>query len=259
MLKKLRSFFANSEPTNNRNAPNLQPTVELNTVASSDTYQNRAPVANIRFEIPSVLEHPPGIMAFTYLQPSAIHDRKFFDLYAKTAEKAHEVCTFFFEKSNLAKQAKDDVKQAILLWEDVLPILPAFTKAMNWQCGELPPTIECRNILPDLYKRLGQWQDAKRVIETCAAAGAYPNGADQELTDLERYAQAADIATDYIKEHPGVLQKDIYKLLANSNADPDMLKRFTRTSLQIRKEPAGKTNKLFIANPDSDNNKAPRN
>lgn len=244
MLKKILGFFSNNEPTNTRTAQG-EPIVNINT--SNNTNDNDVDVGiNLDFEVPAVLEHPPGIMAFRYLEPIIFNNNQLFNLYQKTEEKAHKICTDFFNKSALATQAKNDIQQSILLWENTLTLLPLFVKCELWQYGELPLTIECRDKLPDLYKRLGKWNDAKRVIEFCAAAGAYPNGPEKELADLDLYSKAADIAIDYIKDNPGTLQKDLYKLLSSSDADQEMLKRFTRTSLQITKEPTGKTNKLFI-------------
>lgn len=245
MLKKLLSFFSNSEPENTKSTQS-EPVLNITTSTclhqSTDNHSN----IDIDFEVPPALQHPPGIMAFTYLQPIIFGNRSLFDLYQRTEEKAHRICTDFFDKSALANQAKNDIHQSILLWENTLELLPLFVKCELWQYGELPPTIECRDKLPDLYKRLGKWVDAKRVIDFCTTAGAYPNGPEKELADLELYSKAANIAVNYIKTNPGTLQKDLYKLLANSGVDQEMLKRFTRTSLQINKEPTGKTNKLFF-------------
>ena len=96
--------------------------------------------------------------------------------------------------------------------------------------------------------RLGKWNAARAAIQKCIEAKAYQTKSDGEdaLKDLDDYRTSAEIACSFIFRNPGVLQSKIYKALANTEADSDCLKEFTRASMLIRKEQQGRTNKLFI-------------
>ena len=98
-----------------------------------------------------------------------------------------------------------------------------------------------------MYK--GEWDKARDFILQCDKANAYyPNHGENELKELADFQYVAEIALSYISMHPGVLQKDIYTILNNQIPDINILKRFTRWSTQIRKEPYKRTNKLFVSN-----------
>lgn len=151
----------------------------------------------------------------------------------------------FYELSQMIEGEKD-IRRKIKLCHEQLAILPGFVE--SWLSGdsELPPIIMCRDVGPELYMRLGMWEDASRFIHACIDANAYyPNRGEEQLEHLALFKEAADTALNFIDENPGFLQKDIYKALPN--LDKECLKHFLRCSLTIRKEPCGKTNRLYVA------------
>lgn len=132
--------------------------------------------------------------------------------------------------------------------EQSLEILPDVIKKWRDEFEEepIPPLIVCRDCAPDWYGRLGKWDDAFRVIRFCVDCGAYTATEGREALDLLILRKsAADAALAHISQNPGCKQSDIYKALPG--VDRDALKWFTRNSAQIRKEPSGKTNLLFLA------------
>ncbi len=141
-----------------------------------------------------------------------------------------------------------DVEKKLRACEASYGILPDVIEEFIKRDHELPPEIYCRDVGPELYMRLGRWDCAARAIKVCIDADAYyPNTSDEgenELQYLRKYMDVANAAVDYIKSNPGTLQKDIYKNL--KELDRDTLKTFTRSSLLIRKEKFGNTNKLYI-------------
>lgn len=112
----------------------------------------------------------------------------------------------------------------------------------------LPPFIACREWGPKIYMRLGKWKEAEDFIRECIKANAYfPNKGENELAYLEKYHKIADVILQFLNNNPGYLQKDIYKALNDSIDDISIFKNFIRWSLLIKKEPYGKTNKLYVA------------
>ena len=110
--------------------------------------------------------------------------------------------------------------------------------------------IACRDYAPKIYMRLGLWDNARDFIFACMKANAYyPKRGVEELAYLEKYKVTAEFTVEYIRANPGILQKDIYKAIGGVVLDKDILKQFIRWSHLIRKEPYGKTNKLYVADP----------
>lgn len=143
-------------------------------------------------------------------------------------------------------QSKRDINEKIIAYEKNLKSLAAFVNSCLSSDGELPPNIPCRDELPELYKRLGDWKNAERVIKHCIQCNAYyPENGNGALLDLLQYQKAAEKALELIKATPGILQKDIYKALKSEKLDDYSLKHFIRCSLQIKKVPENGTNKLF--------------
>ena len=131
--------------------------------------------------------------------------------------------------------------------EQALEILPDVIKKWNDEIEEepIPPLIVCRDCAPEWYGRLGKWDDAFRVIRFCVDCGAYTPAEGREALDLIIVRKAAsDAALSYISNNPGCKQTDIYRALPH--VDRDALKWFTRNSAMIWKEPAGKTNLLYV-------------
>lgn len=152
----------------------------------------------------------------------------------------------------LSKQIDDnkDIEKKLLACEASYKILPDVIEEFIKRDHELPPIINCRDIGPTLYMRLGKWHCACRVIKICIDADAYyPNTnerGENALQYLREYMDVAVATTTFIKTNPGTLQKDIYKNL--KNLDRDILKSFIRSSMQIRKEKFKNTNKLYLSN-----------
>lgn len=139
-----------------------------------------------------------------------------------------------------------DIKKQLHLCEEGLKLLPEFMEPYLKGSFPAPEDLACRDLTPELYMRLGDWANALRVIQICMAANAYyPESGEAELIHLRQYSEAATSALAYIAEHPGTLQRDIYKRLCPPFGREE-LKHFTRYSLQIRKEPYKNTNRLYI-------------
>lgn len=154
-------------------------------------------------------------------------------------------CTAALAKNHQQIYIEKDIKRKLALCEEGLKLLPEFMAPYLSAGFPAPKELACRDLAPELYMRLGDWQNALRVIQFCISANAYyPKAGEEELQYLHQYSETAEIAVNYIKEHPGLAQRDIYKKLCPP-ADREMLKKFTRYSLQIRKEPYQNTNRLY--------------
>lgn len=106
--------------------------------------------------------------------------------------------------------------------------------------------IICRDVAPWLYMKQGKWDDAERVIQFCISCGAYyPKSGKAVLNSFEAYRDAACVAMAFIKNHPGVLQKDVYKKLT-AVVSSDEMREVMRSFELIHKEKEGKTNRLQI-------------
>ena len=139
-----------------------------------------------------------------------------------------------------------DLYEKLRICEHALPALPSFVNYCMKTDGELPPCIPCRDITPELFMRIGEWDKARKVIEYCVACGANDKGEiDELLAGLSVRHVAADAALNYLRETPGALQKDIYSIPALSSCSHDALVWFCRNSRQIRKEKYQNTNRLF--------------
>lgn len=155
--------------------------------------------------------------------------------------------TSFFELSQKIADSRYTVKARLRFCEDSLVYLPHIVEWFREHGGELPPSILCRDVGPELYMRLGRWYDARRIIDTCIACHAYyPENGTAAIEHLNTYKSTAETAVQFLIENPGYLQRKIYKAL-EGKVDLDCLKHFTRCSYQIRKEPDGKTNRLYVA------------
>ncbi len=90
------------------------------------------------------------------------------------------------------------------------------------------------------------WEKAERALNICIESNAfYPNKGTRSLSDLKRARKASEKALEYIRNNPGVLQKNIYKELKPLKLDDYYLKHFIKCSQQIRKVPEGGTYKLY--------------
>lgn len=162
-----------------------------------------------------------------------------FILPAKCTPKLYENHHAIYEEKN--------IKKRIQLCEDGLKLLPEFMIPYLQAGFPAPEDLACRDFAAELYMRLGDWNNALRVIQICMAANAYyPESGETELIHLKQYSETATNALAYITEHQGILQRDIYKKLCPP-LDREELKHFVRYSLQIRKEPYKNTNALYVS------------
>ena len=171
-------------------------------------------------------------------------------------------CYDFVSRSAHALEVKGDAEKLRGLL-DVYPGFRSFVKDAFRADGELPPLVPCRDVLPELLMRFGRWAEAEGVIRECISLRAYGhteyrdsrdhNGfwveesGDAEIKTLRLRRAVADGALAFLTENPGVLQSKIYKQPSLSGLDHDALVWFCRSSHQIRKVKAEKTNKLYPA------------
>lgn len=75
-----------------------------------------------------------------------------------------------------------------------------------------------------LYIKLGNWDDAKRVIRICMDANAYenPNDGEAALEYLILYREVAEVAISFIQKIQ-VLQKNIYMALLSQIGEEKFL------------------------------------
>lgn len=163
-------------------------------------------------------------------------------------EMPDDFITEFYRLSEIIGSGKNSIKDRLDACEKSFPMLEEFCRWFLLEDDELPALINCRYYGVELYLRLGDWENAERVINLCINAKSYNSKDDEEyvLDMFHSYRKAAETALPYIAEHPGCLQKDMYKALGLEGNDKEQLKHFLRSSLQIRKEKYNSTNKLFI-------------
>ena len=165
---------------------------------------------------------------------------------------------YFSSTQNFSKARGDDEKIHEL--EKSLHSLKSFVEYSLKNDRELPPSVPCRDTLPELYMRRGDWIEAEEVIKLCILIGAYgytdyskskrgiwvSETGNDELSTLRKRGDASVAVLQYLNENPGTLQKDIYKIPDLSSCDHEALVWFCRYSRQIKKEKSGNTNKLFV-------------
>ena len=87
----------------------------------------------------------------------------------------------FYELSSLIDSSKD-VNAKLDACEKSYPLLKEFCRfCLENDGGELPPLINCRDVGPEMYMRLGRWDDVERVIQICSDANAYYPDNDNEI------------------------------------------------------------------------------
>lgn len=154
----------------------------------------------------------------------------------------HGISQKFFRLSEKIRSAKD-IQTKLAACEESYKILGAFIQDYMAESTRLPDSILCRDVGVELYQRLGEWDKARAAIEKCAEAGAYPDGGHAAFDYLEKYRHAAETALAFLRTNHGFSQKNLYGALPE--VDRECLKSFTRSSLLIRKEKSGGTNKLY--------------
>ena len=154
----------------------------------------------------------------------------------------------FYELSSLIDSSRD-IYAKLDACEKSYPLLKDFCRfCLENDNGELPSIINCRDTGPEMYMRLGRWEDAERATQICADANAYYPDNDYEARSYyNTYKRIASLAVSYIKDNPGCLQNKIYDAINVTGDERETLKHFLRCSLQIRKEKSGRTNRLYLA------------
>lgn len=155
-------------------------------------------------------------------------------------------CTSIFYKHQQNLYSETDIKKQIRLCEQDIKKLSEFMAPYISSDFPAPRELVCRDLLPELYMQLGEWEKAERVINKCIDARAYsPNDGSKELADLASYQKTAIEALSYIEQNPGCLQRNIYKALPYEGDEREQLKHFLRYSRQIKKIKHGNTNELY--------------
>lgn len=187
-----------------------------------------------------VKNEPPQLPPLNYdVELEPMSDEEYFLMQRGQGE----VYDSYYRLCEVIQNSKSTAKR-LAACEESYEILPAFVRANLRDFGSLPNSIPCRDYGVEMYMRQGEWAKARSAIEKCAAAGVYDDDGQEEFDYLERYQQVAQEALNFLAANPGYLQKNIYKALPE--VDKECLKKFCRSSLLIRKEPSGNTNKLYV-------------
>lgn len=142
--------------------------------------------------------------------------------------------------------AEKDIYKRIELGEAALKLLKAFLSPYVSAGWDLPEMLPCPFYLILDYQALGDWDNAKRVIDTCVDAGYYSHEVgEEELQRNEYMREATQALIAFLIDNPGTLQRNIYRKLCPP-CDREALKWVLAKSYQIKKEKNDKTNKLFV-------------
>lgn len=143
------------------------------------------------------------------------------------------------------KESKD-VNEKIALSEESLLLLPDFVKYSLETYDQLT-YMPCKDFLPRAYMRFAKWEQAERVIRACIRADAYyPETGESDLQYLYQYENISQQAIDYIHNHPGCLQRNMYRTLNVDDASKKMLMDFLKYSYILEKKRIGNTNALYL-------------
>lgn len=143
-------------------------------------------------------------------------------------------------------ESEKDIHLKLKACEESYKLLPQIVQFELEENDDLSSFI-CCDLGPELYMRLGEWENAEKAIDTCIAANAYyPDSGEYALEDLRNYKRVAEQILEFLQMNPGFLQKDIYKAMAFNPDDKDIAMHFLRYSMQIEKEPYNKTYQLYI-------------
>ena len=156
-------------------------------------------------------------------------------------------CTSIFYKHQQNLYNETDIDKQIRLCERDIKKLPEFMAPYISAGFPAPPELICRDLLPELYMQLGEWKKAEKAIKKCIDSQAYsPDDGTEELANLASYQKIATQALLFIKEHPGCLQRNIYKAVPCEGEEREQFKDFLKNSKQIKKIKHGNTNELYL-------------
>lgn len=159
-------------------------------------------------------------------------------------------CTATFFKHQRAVYQEKNIIEQIRMCEEDIEKLPEFMAPYLSAGFPAPAALVCRDLLPDLYMRLGEWDHAEEAIQKCIDAKAYsPDDGFAELKAFISYKRISTEALSYIQQNPGCLQRNIYKAFPYEGMEREQLKYFLRYSQQVRKIKHGNTNELYPSVP----------
>ncbi len=155
----------------------------------------------------------------------------------------------FYALSNKIQEGKEILPKLEACEKSYKILKPVINIFLTDPAG-LPPIIYCRDYGAHTYARLGNWEDAKRVIKTCLYANAYEDQQDgeSELEHLIEYRKVAQTAIEFIQNNPGFLQKNIYTALKPQIGENQLpiLKEFMRETYVFHKQPYKGSNQLYF-------------
>lgn len=115
--------------------------------------------------------------------------------------------------------------------------------------GYIAPSIPFADILINCYLMLDKFDDAERVILNVEKSNAKLSSDYKEAQNRVKNIQQASVELkELIKQKPGVLQKDIYKILFEVNKEA--LRWYVSNSRMIHKEPINKTYSIWLTKED---------
>ena len=155
-------------------------------------------------------------------------------------------CTMLFYKNQQKIREETDINKLIRLCENQLKKLHEFMAPYISAAFEAPVELACRDLLPDLYMRIGKWEKAEKTIKICISEKAFTaEEGSTALAYFESYRRVATETLNYISQNPGCLQRNIYKKMGYEGEEKETLKDFISHSKLIKKVKSNNTNQLF--------------
>lgn len=180
-------------------------------------------------DVPPLPLHPFCGCAYQYLETSGkrkINNTSDFVLPAP--------CTKEFCEISEKIHAEKDIYKRIELGEAALKLLKEFLSPYVSAGFDLPEYLPCPYYLITDYRALGEWDNARRVIETCIDAGYYVQEECEEALQWNEYVKEATQALiAFLTDNSGTLQRNIYRKLCPP-CDREALKWVLAKSLLIR-------------------------
>lgn len=157
-------------------------------------------------------------------------------------------CTPMFYNVQRKVFEEKDIEKRIRLCRRQLKALNEFMQPYISAGFPAPDELACRDLLPNLYMQLGNWNSAEKTIQSCIEAKAYyPDNGSDAVTGLKRYKKVAVETLAYISNKPGCLQSSIYKAMKYEGEEKECLKDFLRCNKLIRKVKHNNTYELYCA------------
>lgn len=156
-------------------------------------------------------------------------------------------CTQEFCSNSERIAGESDLNRRFQLYEEGLSMLDEFLSPYRAAGWKVTLELICVDWALRDYLSIGDWENAIRVANIATAAGAYSaKEGNSQLVWISQISEASIAALEYLSANPGTLQRNMYKKLCPP-CDREALKWFLANSMQIRKEKADKTNRLYVA------------